>query len=139
MILPTGSYVRLLSHKRNIGKGIAVLNNMVAERDDVPVEQPTQTHCELFHQRIYKYSDGTAHSKQHRSKGLQPNGFPCANNNCSTRYEQSFRHNKIHTLIRCVDMTKQSSDRMMINGITYFVALMLSTWYRLNGIIGVLR
>ena len=42
---------------------------------------------------------------------VQPNGSPCANNHCSTRYEQSFRHNKhkhthtnllinIHTLIR---------------------------------------
>ena len=27
---------------------------------------------------------------------VQPNGSPCANNHCSTRYEQSFRHNK-HT------------------------------------------
>ena len=34
--------------------------------------------------------------KKHRSKRVQPNGFPCANNHCSTRYEQSFRHNK-HT------------------------------------------
>ena len=38
------------------------------------------------------YSDGTTDSKQHRSKGVQPNGPPCANNHCSTRYEQSFRH-----------------------------------------------
>ena len=29
-------------------------------------------------------------------KRVQPNGSPCANNYCSTRYEQSFRHNK-HT------------------------------------------
>ena len=29
-------------------------------------------------------------------KKVQPIGSPCANNNCSTRYEQSFRHNK-HT------------------------------------------
>ena len=34
------------------------------------------------------------HTKQHRSKRVQPNGSPCANNHCSTRYEQSFRHNK---------------------------------------------
>ena len=49
-------------------------------------------------QHMYKtlYSDVTTHSKQHRSKGVQPNGSPCANNHCSTRYEQSFRHNK-HT------------------------------------------
>ena len=31
-----------------------------------------------------------------RSKRVQPNGSPCANNHCSTRYEQSFRQNK-HT------------------------------------------
>ena len=42
------------------------------------------------------YSDGTTHTKQHGSKRVQPNGSPCANNHCSTRYEQSFRHNK-HT------------------------------------------
>ena len=42
------------------------------------------------------YSDGTTHIKQHRSKRVQPNGSPCANNHCSTRYERSFRHNK-HT------------------------------------------
>ena len=42
------------------------------------------------------YSDGTTHSKHHRSKGVKPNGSSCANNHCSTRYEQSFRHNK-HT------------------------------------------
>ena len=47
-------------------------------------------------QNITLYSDGNTHSKQHRSKGVQPNGSPCANNHCSTRYEQSFRHNK-HT------------------------------------------
>ena len=34
--------------------------------------------------------------KQHRNKGVQPIGAPCANNHCSTRNEQSFRHNK-HT------------------------------------------
>ena len=42
------------------------------------------------------YSDGTTHAKQHRSKRVQPNGSSCANNHCSTRYEQSFRH-KTHT------------------------------------------
>ena len=44
------------------------------------------------------YSDGTAHSKQHRSKGVKPNGSPYANNHCSTQYERSFRHYKLtHT------------------------------------------
>ena len=42
------------------------------------------------------YSNGIIYSKQHRSKGDQPNGSPCANNHCYTRYEQSYRHNK-HT------------------------------------------
>ena len=41
-------------------------------------------------------SDGTTHIKQHPSKGVQSNSSPCANNHCSTQYEQSFRHNK-HT------------------------------------------
>ena len=40
------------------------------------------------------YSDGTTHSKQHPSKGVQPNGSPCTNTHCSTRYVQRFRHNK---------------------------------------------
>ena len=58
-------------------------------------------------QNIPLYSDGTTNSKQHRSKGVQPNGSPCANNHCSTRYEQNFRHNKhIHTLIRKLLQTK---------------------------------
>ena len=34
--------------------------------------------------------------EENESKRVQPNGSPCANNHCSTRYEQSFRHNK-HT------------------------------------------
>ena len=32
---------------------------------------------------------------KHRSKRVQPNGSPCANNHCSTRYEQSFRQTNI--------------------------------------------
>ena len=42
------------------------------------------------------YSDGALHIQQQRSKGVQHNDSPCAHNHCSTRYEQSFRHNK-HT------------------------------------------
>ena len=37
---------------------------------------------------------GPHHSKQQGNKGVQPNGYPCANNQCNTRYEQSFQHNK---------------------------------------------
>ena len=37
----------------------------------------------------------------HRSKMVQPNGSSCANNHCSTRYEQSSSTQvNIHTLIR---------------------------------------
>ena len=49
----------------------------------------------------------TTHSKQHHSKGVHPNGSPCANNHCSTRYEQSFFDTiNIHTLIRKLLQTK---------------------------------
>ena len=36
------------------------------------------------------YSDGTTHSKQYRSKGVQPNDSPCANNHCSIWCEQNW-------------------------------------------------
>ena len=54
-------------------------------------QTPTQHGYDTQH-----YSDGTTHIKQHRSKGVQANGSPCAINHCSTRYEQSFRQNR-HT------------------------------------------
>ena len=41
------------------------------------------------------YSNGTTRIKR-TPYLVQPNSSPCANNHCSTRYEQSFRHNK-HT------------------------------------------
>ena len=47
-------------------------------------------------QKTTLHSDCTTHIKQHRSKGVQPNGSPCANNHRRTRYEQKFRQN-IHT------------------------------------------
>ena len=57
------------------------------------------THATRVHNTTL-YSDGTIHTTYHRSKGVQPNGSPFTNNYCSTRYEQSFRRNKLHTLIR---------------------------------------
>ena len=36
------------------------------------------------------------HTLKHCRNGVQLNGFPCPANHCSTRFEQSFRHNK-HT------------------------------------------
>ena len=46
-------------------------------------------------QHRYKTQHSTV-TVRHSSKGVQPNGSPCVNNHCGTRYEQSFRHNK-HT------------------------------------------
>ena len=62
------------------------------------------------------YSDGIIHSKQ-QSKGVQPNGSPCANNHCSTRYEQSFRHNK-HTHTN----QKAATDKNIPGTIIKFIA-----------------
>ena len=46
------------------------------------------------------YSDGTTHIKQHLSKGVQSNGSPCTNNNCSIDMSKVFDTINIHTLIR---------------------------------------
>ena len=59
------------------------------------------------------YSDATTHIKQHHSKGVQPNGSPCANNYCDTRYEQSFRHNK-HTHTNQKTATDQDSRHNVV-------------------------
>ena len=59
-------------------------------------------------QNTILYSDGTTHIKQHHGKGVQPNGSPCANNHCSTRYEQSVRHSK-HTHTNQKTATDQDS------------------------------
>ena len=68
--------------------------------------EPTQHGYKTQH-----YSDGTIPSKQHRSIGVQPNGSPCANNLCSTRYEQSFRHNE-HTHTYQKAATDQQSQHL---------------------------
>ena len=66
-----------------------------AQQLETTVTAPPLVGCVVWSLTTF-YSDGTTHTKQHRSKRVQPNGSPCANNHCSTRYEQSFRHNK-HT------------------------------------------
>ena len=58
---------------------------------------PTQHGYKTQHSTV---GDDTTHNKQHRSKGVQPNGSPCANNHCCTRYEKNFDTINIHTLIR---------------------------------------
>ena len=65
------------------------------EKSLLPYKYTTHTHATRV-QGTPLYSDGTTHSKQHRSKGVPPNGSPCANNHCITRYAKNFRHNK-HT------------------------------------------
>ena len=51
------------------------------------------------------YSDGTTHIKQHCSKGVQPNGSLCANNNCIDM-SKVFNTINIHTVIRKLLQTK---------------------------------
>ena len=68
-------------------------------------EEPSSLHSSkhthaTWVQTTTLYSDGTTSIKQPRSKGVQPNGSPYANNHCSTLYEQSFSTISIHTLIR---------------------------------------
>ena len=77
------AHIPLLSNCKDTGEGPSSLHNR------------KHTHTPRV-QNTTLYSDGTTHSKQHRSNGVQPNGSPCANNHCSTLHEQSFRHNK-HT------------------------------------------
>ena len=75
------------------------LLSVIADTGEEPSSLHNSKHTKHAHatrvQNTTFYSDGTTHTK-HRSKRVQPNGSPCANNHCSTRYEQSFRHNK-HT------------------------------------------
>ena len=80
------AHIPPLSNCKDTGEEHASLHNS---------KHTKHTHAPRVQNTIL-YSDGTTHSKQHRSKGVQPNGSPCANTYCSTRYEQSFRHNK-HT------------------------------------------
>ena len=58
---------------------------------------PTQHRYKTQHS---SYSDGTTHIKQDRSKGVQPTGFPCTTNHCSTRLTKAVDTINIHTLIR---------------------------------------
>ena len=61
-------------------------------------------------QHEYKtlYSDGTTHTKLHRSKRVQPNGSPCANNHWSTHMSKAFDTINIYTLIRKAATDKHS-------------------------------
>ena len=90
---------------KDINNGISYrpisLLSVIADNGEEPSSlhnsKPTKhTHATRV-QNTTLHSDGTTHIKQHRSKGVQPNCSPCANNHCSTRYEQSFRHNKHYT------------------------------------------
>ena len=76
------------------------LFSVIADTGEEPSSLHNLKHIKHTHatrvQNTTLYSDGTTHSQQHRIKWVKLNGSPCANNHCSTRYEQSFRHNK-HT------------------------------------------
>ena len=87
---------------KDINKGTSYrpipLLSVIADTGEEPSSLHNHKHTNhTFATRVQNttlYSDGTAHSKQHRSKGVQPNGSPCANNHCSTQYEESFRQDK---------------------------------------------
>ena len=67
------------------------------EKSLLPYITANMPNTPMQHGYKTQHSTVTAlHTKQHRGKRVPPNGSPCANNHCSTRYEQSFRHNK-HT------------------------------------------
>ena len=51
-------------------------------------------------QNITLYSDGTTHSKQHRSKGVQPNGSPARTITVALDISKFFNTINIHTIIR---------------------------------------
>ena len=69
------------------------LLSVSADTGEEPSSLHNSKHTKHAHATRVQYttlcSDGTTHSIQHRSKGVQPNGSPCANNHCSTRYEQN--------------------------------------------------
>ena len=92
-------HITPLSHCKDTGEEPSSLHNC--------------KHTKLTHasreQKTTLYSDGTTHSKQHRSEGVQPNGSPCENNHCSIRYEQSFRHHK-HTYTYLKAATDQDTS-----------------------------
>ena len=51
------------------------------------------------------YSDGTTHSKQHRSKGVQPNGSPALPITVALDMRKAFDTINIHTLIKMLLQT----------------------------------
>ena len=77
-------------------------------------EEPSSLHNSKHTKYIYAtrvqnttlYNHGTTHIKQHRRKAVHPNGSPCADNHCSTRYDQNVRHNQHTHLIRKLLQTR---------------------------------
>ena len=72
------------------------LLSVIADTGEEPSSLHNSKHARRTHaarvQGTTLYSEGTTHTKWRRSRRVQPNGSTCANNHCSTRYEQSFRH-----------------------------------------------
>ena len=54
----------------------------------------------MQHRYKTQHSDGTTHSKQHRSKGVQPNGSPARTITVALDMSKAFDTINIHTLIR---------------------------------------
>ena len=78
------------------------------------------------------YSDGTTHSKQHRSKGVQPNGSPCVNSHCSTQYEQccyrpTFQEQSLSSSQTTSRDAKPTQHEEILNRLTCYTLAQLRT------------
>ena len=84
-----GTSYRLISLLSVISKTLEkiLLPYMAADMPNAPMQHG----CKPRHSTVT-----ALHTLNNIVAGVQPDGSPCANNHCSTRYEQSFWHNK-HT------------------------------------------
>ena len=84
--------------------------SVIADTGEEPSSVHNSKHTQHTHatrvQNTTLYSDGITHSKQHRSKGVQPNGSPCANNHVALDMSKAFDTINIHILIRKLLQTK---------------------------------
>ena len=80
----------------NLSRSLAIATTM--EKSILPYITENIPNTPMQHGYKTQHSTVTAlHTLNNTvAKGFKPNGSPCANNQCSSRYEQSFRHNK-HT------------------------------------------
>ena len=102
----TNRFINRVTHKTQV-YNITLTTTQVQDKDidkgtsyrpisflSVIVKALNSKHTKHTHatrvQNTTQYSYGTTHIKQHRSNGVQPNGSPCVDHHCSTRYEKIF-------------------------------------------------